>query len=66
MISQQQSQMKNAAFRSNFPELPELDNLFAPEGVIKNAKTLAENFQTIDLRNNTTINQVAAFKHNTS
>ena len=28
-------------FRTDLPELPELDNLFAPEGVIKQAQTLA-------------------------
>ena len=29
------------AFRADFPELPELDNLFAPEGVIAEAQALA-------------------------
>jgi arginine decarboxylase len=30
-----------AAFRADLPELPELDNLFAPEGVIRDAQDLA-------------------------
>lgn len=33
--------MGEAVFRADLPELPELDNLFAPEGVIKEAQTLA-------------------------
>jgi arginine decarboxylase len=31
----------NKVFRADLPELPELDNLFAPQGVIKEAQTLA-------------------------
>ncbi len=31
----------DAVFRADLPELPELDNLFAPEGVILQAQTLA-------------------------
>ena len=30
-------------FRADLPELPELDNLFAPEGVIDKAQELAAN-----------------------
>ncbi len=30
-----------AAFRADLPELPELDNLFAPEGVVRQAQELA-------------------------
>lgn len=33
--------MGEKVFRADLPELPELDNLFAPEGVIKNAQELA-------------------------
>lgn len=33
--------MGETVFRADLPELPELDNLFAPEGVIKEAQTLA-------------------------
>lgn len=33
--------MGEKAFRMDLPELPELDNLFAPEGVIKEAQSLA-------------------------
>ncbi|WP_017295869.1 aminotransferase class I/II-fold pyridoxal phosphate-dependent enzyme [Geminocystis herdmanii] len=33
--------MGEKAFRMDLPELPELDNLFAPEGVIKDAQSLA-------------------------
>ncbi len=31
----------NAVFKADLPELPELDNLFAPEGVIEEAQQLA-------------------------
>ncbi|BAQ63345.1 aminotransferase class I/II-fold pyridoxal phosphate-dependent enzyme [Geminocystis sp. NIES-3709] len=33
--------MGDMVFRADLPELPELDNLFAPEGVIKEAQNLA-------------------------
>ncbi|MGF1589254.1 MAG: aminotransferase class I/II-fold pyridoxal phosphate-dependent enzyme [Pleurocapsa sp.] len=33
--------MGNAVFKADLPELPELDNLFAPEGVIEEAQQLA-------------------------
>lgn len=33
--------MGNAVFKVDLPELPELDNLFAPEGVIEEAQQLA-------------------------
>ncbi|MGI0481341.1 aminotransferase class I/II-fold pyridoxal phosphate-dependent enzyme [Geminocystis sp. CENA526] len=33
--------MGEAVFRADLPELPELDNLFAPEGVIKSSQCLA-------------------------
>jgi arginine/lysine/ornithine decarboxylase len=33
--------MGETVFRADLPELPELDNLFAPEGVIKEAQILA-------------------------
>jgi len=33
--------MGNAVFQVDLPELPELDNLFAPEGVIRDAQALA-------------------------
>jgi arginine/lysine/ornithine decarboxylase len=37
----QLSQLLGAALRADLPELPELDNLFAPEGVIQQAQFLA-------------------------
>jgi arginine/lysine/ornithine decarboxylase len=54
----------NKVFRADLPELPELDNLFAPEGVIKEAQTLAAKTfsadQTWFLVNGSTCGIVAA------
>src|SRR5689334_12056932 len=36
-----QDWLGSAVFQADLPELPELDNLFAPEGVIQQAQTLA-------------------------
>mgnify|MGYP001077647603 CR=1 FL=1 len=41
ITSRQQALFGLAAFQSDLPELPELDNLFAPEGVILQAQQLA-------------------------
>ncbi len=53
-----------AVFHADLPELPELDNLFAPEGVIKSAQELAaEAFgaeQTYFLANGSTCGIIAA------
>ncbi len=64
-ISKQlQELMGSQVFRADLPELPELDNLFAPEGVIKEAHDLAsEAFgadQTWFLANGTTSGVIAA------
>lgn len=53
-----------AVFQADFPELPELDNLFAPEGVIQEAQDLAasvwEADQTWFLVNGSTAGIIAA------
>jgi arginine decarboxylase len=54
----------NELFRSDLPELPELDNLFAPEGVIQEAETLAAEAwgsdRTFFLTNGSTAGIIAA------
>lgn len=54
----------NAVFRADLPELPPLDNLFAPQGVIEEAQALAAEafgaFQTWFLVNGSTCGIVAA------